>query len=258
MKYESEAEGLSTLFVKRTEYIPTTGEMWIGSLQGVNIYDRTYDNVAPNLSAEVGALLISGTRYINATATDYAGIKEIKVTLRNTSWSTSWSVSDTYLQVALDASLYIEGNYQVIINATDWNNVDASLVYDISIDYTLPELSVEIATLTMIDTQYVNVTASDVFGIQEIDVTLRNATWSTNWTVSDTYLQVVLDTTLYENGAYQLVINATDWNDMLSSIIYDITIDNIMVNEYSIPLMLAVIPSIAVIVFLMSKKKYKR
>ncbi len=255
LKYESEAEGLSTLFVKRADYIASTGEIWIGSFQGINIYDRTYDEIAPNLSAEVGSLNITGIRYVNATAYDYAGIKEIKITLENTTWSTSWSISNTYLQVALDTSIYDDGDYQLIINATDWNDVETGLTYDIFIDNTDPELSVEIGPLTMVGVQYINVTASDLAGIQDIEVILKNSSWSTNWIVSDTYLQVVLDTNLYDNGAYQLIVNATDWTDKESSVIYDITIDNAVIREFSEILILAVIPSVAVLVVLISRKR---
>jgi hypothetical protein len=134
LKYESEAEGLSTLFVKRALYVPSTGEVWIGSLQGINIYDRTYDNLAPQLSAVIGSLTMSGMQYINNTAYDYAGIKEIKTVLKNSSWSIDWTISATFQQVALDTTLYDNGAYQLVINATDWNNNVASISYDITID----------------------------------------------------------------------------------------------------------------------------
>ena len=137
------------------------------------------------------------------------------------------------------------------LNPVQYNPKIGKVVY-------YPELTVEIASLTMTGVQYVNVTASDSFGIQEIVITLKNSTWSTDWSVSDTYLQVELDTTLFENGAYQLIVNATDGNSLVNSLVYDITIDNIIVSEFSTTLILMIIPTIAILVFLISKNKHRR
>lgn len=134
MKYESEAEGLSTLFVKRALYVPSTGEVWIGSFQGINIYDRTYDIIVPEIIADIGALTLSGVRNIDVSASDYAGIKELKLTLKNSSWSDSWSTNSPVAIFAIISTNYENGAYQIIISATDWNDLVAGLAYDITID----------------------------------------------------------------------------------------------------------------------------
>jgi hypothetical protein len=134
LKYESEAEGLSTLFVKRAAYILSTGEVWIGSFQGVNVYDRTHDNLAPQLTSVISSLTMSGMQYINNTAYDFTGIKQLSTFLENSSWSTAWSTSASFQQVALDTTLYENGAYQLVINATDWYDNVASIVYDITIN----------------------------------------------------------------------------------------------------------------------------
>jgi hypothetical protein len=134
MKYESETEGLSTLFVKRSLYVPTTGEVWIGSFQGINIYDRTYDIIAPDIIADVGSLTITGDRNIDVEATDYAGIKELRLTLRNSSWFDSWSTNSPVALFVISSINYENGAYQIIINATDWNDNVAGLAYDVTID----------------------------------------------------------------------------------------------------------------------------
>jgi hypothetical protein len=134
MKYESEAEGLSTLFVKRALYVPSTGEVWVGSFQGINIYDRTYDVIAPDIIDDMGSLTISGTRDINVVTSDYAGIKQLKLTLKNATWFDSWSTNSPVALFAIVSTNYENGAYQIIINATDWNDNVAGLAYDITID----------------------------------------------------------------------------------------------------------------------------
>ncbi len=134
LKYESEAEGLSTLFVKRALYVPSTGEVWVGSFQGINIYDRTFDVIAPDIIDDMGSLTISGTRDINVVASDYAGIKQLKLTLKNATWFDSWSTNWHTALFSIVSTNYENGAYQIIINATDWNDNVAGLVYDITID----------------------------------------------------------------------------------------------------------------------------
>lgn len=135
LKYESDAEGLSNLFTKRVDFIPSTGEMWIGNIDGgINIYDRTFDIVVPDLSVELGSLIMSGERIINVTATDYAGIQDLELTLKNASWFDSWSTNSPIAIFAIVSTNYENGAYQIIINATDWNDVVAGLVYDITIN----------------------------------------------------------------------------------------------------------------------------
>ncbi|MCG3219765.1 MAG: hypothetical protein H7641_00160 [Candidatus Heimdallarchaeota archaeon] len=150
MKYESETEGLSTLFVKRALYVPSTGEVWVGSFQGINIYDRTYDIIVPDIIADVGALTISGVRDIDVSASDYAGIKQLKLTLQNASWFDSWSTNSPVAIFSIVSTNYENGAYQIIINATDWNDNVAGLAYDITIDNVIiNELSKLILLITI-------------------------------------------------------------------------------------------------------------
>ncbi len=126
LKREDESDGLSTLFVRRMDYIPDTHEVWIGSFQGINIYDMYFDNRLPTIDAVFPGDPFSGLINIEINGYDYTGIKEIKLTMKNSSWSTSWIVSNDYLQVPLNTLSYENGNYDFEINITDWNNLIAS------------------------------------------------------------------------------------------------------------------------------------
>jgi hypothetical protein len=133
LKYESETEGLSSLFTRRMDYNPAI-EVWIGSLGGLNIYDPNFDNRVPVVTVDYPSLVLSGINFINASATDYAGIKEIKATMKNSTWSTSWTIADDYLQVVLDTTIYDDGFYEFRVNVTDFNNQVESLAETIEID----------------------------------------------------------------------------------------------------------------------------
>ncbi|MHA1199932.1 MAG: hypothetical protein ACTSQF_11440 [Candidatus Heimdallarchaeaceae archaeon] len=126
LKYEDESDGLSTLFVRRMDYIPTTHEVWAGSFQGINIYDPDFDDRVPTIDAAFPGSPFSGTINIEITGFDYTGIKEVKLTMKNSSWSTSWMASGDYLQVSLNTLVYVNGNYDFAINVTDSNNLVAS------------------------------------------------------------------------------------------------------------------------------------
>ncbi|MEE9411278.1 MAG: hypothetical protein V3V41_10155, partial [Candidatus Heimdallarchaeota archaeon] len=135
MKYESEAEGLSTLILKRMDYSPLLEEVWIGSAQGVNIYDRTFDNVAPFITTDIlESQVLTGFNKINISATDFSGIKEIKATVKNTTYSFTLVTPGASLQVDLDTLDYTNGDYQFEINATDWNDVVNNTVINFQIN----------------------------------------------------------------------------------------------------------------------------
>ena len=126
LKYEDESDGLSTLFVRRMDYIPTTNEAWIGSFQGINIYDPYYDDTPPTIQASFPSSPFSGLINIEITGFDYTGIKEVKLTMKNSSWSNSWMASGGYLQVPINTLLYENGNYDFEINVTDSNDLVAT------------------------------------------------------------------------------------------------------------------------------------
>ena len=123
MKRETEEDGLSTLLVRRMDYIPTTHEAWIGSYQGINIYNPYFDNRLPTIDATFPSSPFSGLIYIDINGYDYSGIKEIKLTMKNSSWSTNWIGNSDYLQVPLNTFDYANGIYDFQVNVTDSNNL---------------------------------------------------------------------------------------------------------------------------------------
>jgi len=123
LKYEDESDGLSTLFVRRMAYIPTTHEAWIGSFQGINIYDPYYDDTPPSMLAVFPSSPFSGLINIEITGYDYAGVKEVKLTMKNSTWSNSWMAGGDYLQVEINTPAYSNGNYDFEINVTDSNDL---------------------------------------------------------------------------------------------------------------------------------------
>lgn len=123
LKYEDESDGLSTLFVRRMAYIPTTHEAWIGSFQGINIYDPYYDDTPPSMLAVFPSSPFSGLINIEITGYDYAGVKEVKLTMKNNTWSNSWMAGGDYLQVEINTPAYSNGNYDFEINVTDSNDL---------------------------------------------------------------------------------------------------------------------------------------
>lgn len=133
LKYENESDGLSTLFVRRMDYIPITQEAWIGSYQGINIYNTKYDDTLPTIDANFPSSPFSGLSNIEITGFDYTGVKEVKLTMKNSSWSTSWMNNSDYLQVSLNTLVYQNGNYDFEINVTDSNDLVASTTQSHSI-----------------------------------------------------------------------------------------------------------------------------
>ncbi len=123
LKTENEADGLSTLLVRRMDYIPTTDEPWIGSLQGINIYDPNYDDKVPSVTITFPSTIVSGLINIDITGVDYVGIKEIKVRMENGSWFQEWSIGSNFLRINLDTTLYENGYYDFIVDVTDWNDL---------------------------------------------------------------------------------------------------------------------------------------
>jgi len=128
LKIETEADGLSTLFVRRMDYIPTTDEPWIGSFQGINIYDPNYDDKAPSVTIYFPSTILSGLNNIDISAEDFAGIKEIKVRMENGSWNQEWAINANFLRIELDTTLYENGYYDFIVNATDWNGLSTTSI----------------------------------------------------------------------------------------------------------------------------------
>ncbi len=128
LKIETEADGLSTLFVRRMDYIPTTDEPWIGSFQGINIYDPNYDDKAPSVTIYFPSTILSGLNNIDISAEDFAGIKEIRVRMENGSWNQEWTINANFLRIELDTTLYENGYYDFIVNATDWNGLSTTSI----------------------------------------------------------------------------------------------------------------------------------
>ncbi|TET79127.1 MAG: hypothetical protein E3J43_03755 [Candidatus Heimdallarchaeota archaeon] len=126
IKTEVESDGLSTLFVRRMDFIPTTDEAWIGSFQGINIYNPNYDDKAPSVTVYFPSTILSGLNNIDISAEDFAGIKEIKVRMENGSWNQEWAINANFLRIELDTTLYENGYYDFIINATDWNGLSTT------------------------------------------------------------------------------------------------------------------------------------
>ncbi len=133
LKYEDESDGLSTLFVRRMDYIPDTHEAWVGSLQGVNIYDPDFDNTPPTIDATFPGSPFSGSINIEISGFDYYGINEIKLTMKNSSWSNTWMVSGDYLFVSINTLDYVNGNYDFQINVTDNSDLVTSITENHSI-----------------------------------------------------------------------------------------------------------------------------
>ncbi|MHA1397956.1 MAG: hypothetical protein ACTSSF_09650, partial [Candidatus Heimdallarchaeaceae archaeon] len=134
LKYETEAEGLSTLFLRAMDYVPTTDEVWIGSFQGINIYNPNFDNVTPSLSVSLAGTEWSGNVSFSADSSDYSGIKEIRATFKNTTFSIEWVVNLDHLDVTVETLDYANGDYILVINATDNNNLLSSVSYNIIIN----------------------------------------------------------------------------------------------------------------------------
>ena len=133
LKYESETEGLSSLFTRRMDYHPAN-KAWIGTLGGLNIYDPNFDNKLDFVDVEYPGLVWIGSVWINASASDYAGIKEIEIALINSTWSASWSIAGDFLQVSLNTTLLDDGFYEFNVNVTDFNNQVENLTEIIEID----------------------------------------------------------------------------------------------------------------------------
>ncbi|TFG10475.1 hypothetical protein EU534_00945 [Candidatus Heimdallarchaeota archaeon] len=133
LKYEDETDGLSTLFVRRMDYIPSTHEAWVGSYQGINIYNPDFDDLPPNILAIFPSSPFSGSINIEINGYDYSGIKEVKLTMRNSTWSTSWTAAGDYLQVSLNTLDYENDNYDFEINVTDNYNLLSSMTLTHSI-----------------------------------------------------------------------------------------------------------------------------
>jgi len=123
LKTETEADGLSTFFVRRMDYVPTTDEPWIGSLQGINIYNPNYDDKNPSVTVTFPSNIVSGLIDIDVSAEDFAGIKEIRVRMENASWNQEWVISSNFLRIELDTTLYENGYYDFNVTVTDWNNL---------------------------------------------------------------------------------------------------------------------------------------
>lgn len=123
LKIETEADGLSTLFVRRMDYIPTTNEPWIGSFQGINIYDPNYDDKDPSVTVTFPSTIVSGLINIDVSAEDFAGIKEIRVRMENASWNQEWVISSNFLRIELDTTLYENGYYDFNVTVTDWSDL---------------------------------------------------------------------------------------------------------------------------------------
>ncbi|MCE7742504.1 MAG: hypothetical protein GOP50_08575 [Candidatus Heimdallarchaeota archaeon] len=133
LKYEDESDGLSTLFVRRMDYISDTHEAWVGSFQGINIYDPDFDNTPPTIDATFPGSPFSGTINIEIAGFDYADVKEVQLTMKNSSWSNTWTVNSDYLFVSIDTLTYVNGNYDFEINVTDNNDLVASITESHSI-----------------------------------------------------------------------------------------------------------------------------
>ena len=133
LKHEDESDGLSTLFVRRMDYIPDTNEAWVGSFQGINIYDPDFDNTPPTIDATFPVSPFSGNINIEIYGYDYHDVKEVKLTMKNSSWSTSWSVAGDYLDVSINTLDYVNGNYDFEVNVTDNNDLVASITESHSI-----------------------------------------------------------------------------------------------------------------------------
>jgi len=127
LKYEDEADGLSTLFVRRMDYIPSTQEAWVGSYQGLNIYNMDFDDLSPNIMASFPSPPHSGLMNVEILGYDYSGIKEVKLTMKNSSWSTSWTTNGDHLQVAINTVDYENGFYNFQIDVTDNYDLKSSM-----------------------------------------------------------------------------------------------------------------------------------
>ncbi|MHA1551685.1 MAG: hypothetical protein ACTSQC_07050 [Candidatus Heimdallarchaeaceae archaeon] len=136
MKYETETEGLSTLFVMRMYYFSNTGDAWIGTKDGgINIYDLDFDDRVPDIQLNIADFVqLSGSFSIEATSSDYSGIKIASLTIKNASMSYLLATGVEFFSHLLDTSLYDDGFYDIEANATDWNDLTYSLTITIEID----------------------------------------------------------------------------------------------------------------------------
>ena len=86
---------------------------------------------------------------------------------------------------------------------------------------------------------------------------MKNSTWSTSWTIAGDYLQVVLDTTIYDDGFYEFRVNVTDFSNQVESLAETIEIDNIVIGEFNNILLPMFIPIVVISTVVILRKRYK-
>jgi len=133
LKYESEAEDLSTLFTSAAAYCEITDEIYIGSFQGVNIYDPLFDDKLPEI--EIGQFVhVSGNFAFEASGKDYSGVKNVTVEIFNATAKKIWTILSDFLSISFDTTQYDDGVYTLAVYVTDWNGLMNTTSQAIEID----------------------------------------------------------------------------------------------------------------------------
>ena len=134
LKHETEAEDLSTMFTCAAVYSEITDEIYIGSFQGINIYDSDFDNRFPDVDLELPGVVLSGTFGFEAKSADYSGIKNITVEFWNSTFKRIWTNLSDWLSISFDTTQYDNGLYTLTAYATDWNDLLNSTSVSVQID----------------------------------------------------------------------------------------------------------------------------
>ncbi len=177
---------------------------------------------------------ISGAVILQVNATDEDGIAWVKVEIKGTWYDMTYNATTGYYEYTWDTTYYDDGDIDIRVNASDTGGNITSItatyrIDNLGVSIVEPSNGAKIRDTTKVSAQ-VNVKTTGI-SVDTVLARLENDTYqgpfiTLQYNTTSGYYEGYLDTTIYSDGQYDLVVIANQTNGGEDRAIISVEVDN--------------------------------